>query len=273
MMSFKAITRFCRVALALQDAYKGSVKGRPGVTLTITLGPLDGAWRAVSTTMQTTQSPEPGIGTTRKDIRESQSAALDGSGWSISHTVTLGRTLYTHPKTLRKALIAAWKANPPSEAARKAARSLWTASPVPTLGQDMRNAAQPVQAVLPALPGIEQETNIPLLLEQMLTGMAFAKEHTTERYAIHKVSFSLKRTTYGFTLLLKGATTPEGPRTTLSKRSIISKVSTTTLRQYGQDALIRTQMNSRTKLLNLAPLIVSKIRERLTAERQSNPQE
>jgi hypothetical protein len=264
MLSFKAITRFCTVALRLQEAHQGTLPapntGRPGVRLTLTLGALDGAWRALSECID-------GTGTVRQDLRESQPEAL--SIWNIQETVILGKTLRESPKELRLALMKRWKAGPPSEEARKAARSLWTTAPVPRLGVDLRTSTGPSQTVLGPIPGTSQETNVELLLEQMLSGMAFAKEHCGEWVSITKVSLTLKRTSYGFTLLLKGATEPNGNRRTLCKRAIKSQIPAAKVREHGQKALLFSRMNSRSKLLALAPEIVSKIQERLKLERET----
>ena len=266
MLSYRACERFVGMAVNFSRENSGLLPdGKTlGAHLTVTLGAVDGAWKATTTLVDPLQR-------SLHHTRSSQEAAL--APFSVSAWVRVGRSPGGAPKALRMALLEAYRATPPSTEDRRTALALLTSARIPVLGQSLSKKKPPKRLVPEGLSPATPQIPLPLFLADLVKGLDLKQYRPMDSPLGDATGLLLviQRTRGGFLFRLhggeKGLNDTERKAVRLITQKLYpARVGAAAFRKVGAKTVYRNIVTSLERISKLSTVIADKITERLSQE-------
>lgn len=266
MLSYRACERFVGVAVNFSRENSGLLPdGKTlGAHLTVTLGAVDGAWKATTTLVDPLQR-------SLHHTRSSQEAAL--APFSVSAHVRVGRSPGGAPKALRMALLEAYRATPPTTEDRRTAMALLTSARIPVLGQSLSKKQAPKRLVPDGLSPATPQIPLPLFLADLVKGLDFKQYRPMESPVGGPTGLLLvvQRTRGGFLFRLhggeKGLNDTERKAVRLITQKLYpARVGPAAFRKVRAKTVYRNIVTSLERISGLSTVIADRITDRLSQE-------
>lgn len=266
MLSFRACERFVGLAVNYSRENSGLLPDgkTPGALLTVTLGAVDGVWKAETIIYRPSDPPT-------QHTRSSQEAAL--APFSVSAQVRVGRTPGGAARTLRMALLGAYRFTQPTTEDRRTALALLTPARIPVLGQSLAKKRPAKRLVPEGLPESAANIPLPIFLAELADGLDFRQYRPTNSTLTELTGLLLvvQRTRSGFLFRLhggeKGLNGTERKEVRLIAQKLYpARVGAAAFRKIRTKTVYRGMMVSLEGLSKLAPLLADRFTSRLAAE-------